>query len=68
MMLNQVYPTGTKIRVELDYGDVNWMHVDFMEFENVAPAASNPDPTHQSRSPAPVPSIRLYNCSRPKPP
>ncbi|HEY0602354.1 MAG TPA: CARDB domain-containing protein, partial [Herpetosiphonaceae bacterium] len=45
MMLDQVYPAGTKIRIQKDAGDVQWISVDFLETENVAPAASNPDPS-----------------------
>ncbi|HEY0734849.1 MAG TPA: CARDB domain-containing protein [Herpetosiphonaceae bacterium] len=45
MMLDQVYPAGTKIRIQKDAGDVQWISVDFLETENVAPAAGNPDPT-----------------------
>lgn len=44
LMLDQVYPAGTKIRIQKDAGDVNWIYVDMIEAENVAPAASNPDP------------------------
>lgn len=44
MMLDQVYAAGTKLRLQKDSGDVQWVYVDFVEFENVAPAASNPDP------------------------
>lgn len=45
MLLDQVYPAGTKLRLQKDAGDVQWVYVDFLEAENVAPAASNPDPT-----------------------
>nr|WP_241158340.1 carbohydrate-binding protein [Cohnella candidum] len=45
LMLDQVYPAGTKIRIQKDAGDVNWIYVDMIEAENVAPAASNPDPS-----------------------
>jgi hypothetical protein len=45
MMLDQVYPAGTKLRIQKDTGDVSWIYVDFVETENVAPPASNPDPT-----------------------
>lgn len=44
IMLDQVYPAGTRLRLQKDSGDVQWIYVDFVEFENVAPAASNPDP------------------------
>ncbi len=44
MMLDQVYPAGTKLRIQKDSGDVQWIYVDFLETENVAPPASNPDP------------------------
>ncbi len=44
MMLDQVYPAGTKLRIQKDAGDVQWIYVDFLETENVAPPASNPDP------------------------
>jgi hypothetical protein len=44
MLLDQVYPAGTKLRLQKDSGDVQWVYVDFVEFENVAPPASNPDP------------------------
>ncbi len=46
MMLDQVYPAGTKLRLQKDNGDVSLVYVDFVDFENVAPAASNPDPAH----------------------
>jgi len=45
MMLDQTYPAGTTIKLQKDSGDVQWIYIDFAEFENVAPAASNPDPT-----------------------
>lgn len=44
LMLDQVYPAGTKIRIQKDAGDVSWIYVDMIETENVAPAATNPDP------------------------
>ncbi|MBE9915492.1 carbohydrate-binding protein [Paenibacillus donghaensis] len=44
-MLDQVYPKGTKIKIQKDAGDVPWIYVDMIETENVAPAASNPDPS-----------------------
>ncbi len=44
LMLDQVYPVGTKIKVQIDSGDIRWIYVDFLEFENVAAAAANPDP------------------------
>ncbi len=44
MLLDQVYPAGTTLRLQKDSGDVQWVYVDFVEFENVAPPASNPDP------------------------
>lgn len=45
LMLDQVYPAGTKIRIQKDSGDVPWIYVDMIETENVAPPASNPDPS-----------------------
>lgn len=45
LMLDQVYPAGTKIKIQKDAGDVSWIYVDMIETENVAPASSNPDPT-----------------------
>lgn len=45
LMLDQVYPAGTKIKIQKDAGDVSWIYVDMIETENVAPAASNPDPS-----------------------
>lgn len=45
LMLDQVYPVGTKIKIQKDAGDVSWIYVDMIETENVAPAASNPDPS-----------------------
>ncbi len=45
LMLDQVYPAGTKIRIQKDSGDVSWIYIDLLETENVAPAATNPDPT-----------------------
>ena len=44
LMLDQVYPVGTKIKIQKDSGDVPWIYIDLLETENVAPAASNPDP------------------------
>lgn len=44
MLLDQVYPAGTKLRLQKDSGDVQWVYIDFLEIENVAPPASNPDP------------------------
>ncbi|WP_235948119.1 carbohydrate-binding protein [Paenibacillus glycinis] len=44
LMLDQVYPAGTKIKIQKDAGDVSWIYVDMIETENVAPPASNPDP------------------------
>ncbi|MHA7966334.1 CARDB domain-containing protein [Paenibacillus sp. CAU 1782] len=44
LMLDQVYPSGTKIRIQKDAGDVAWIYVDMIETENVAPPAANPDP------------------------
>ncbi|EFM11240.1 coagulation factor 5/8 type domain protein [Paenibacillus curdlanolyticus YK9] len=45
LMLDTVYPAGTKIKIQKDAGDVSWIYVDMIETENVAPAATNPDPT-----------------------
>ncbi|TVX99786.1 carbohydrate-binding protein [Cohnella terricola] len=45
LMLDQVYPAGTKIKIQKDAGDVPWIYVDLLETENVAPPASNPDPS-----------------------
>lgn len=45
LMLDQVYPAGTKIKIQKDSGDVPWIYVDMIETEQVAPAASNPDPS-----------------------
>ncbi|WP_239615530.1 discoidin domain-containing protein [Cohnella mopanensis] len=45
LMLDQVYPAGTKIKIQKDAGDVPWIYVDMIETENVAPPASNPDPS-----------------------
>jgi hypothetical protein len=44
MLLDQVYPAGTKLRLQKDAGDVQWIYIDFIDVENVAPPASNPDP------------------------
>ena len=44
MMLDAVYPVGTTIRIQKDAGDVSWIYVDFIQTENVAPAAANPNP------------------------
>lgn len=43
LLMEEVYPAGTKIKIQKDPGDVSWIYLDFLEFENVAPAASNPD-------------------------
>lgn len=45
MMLDQVYPVGAKIRITKNAGDVAWAYIDFIQPENVAPAATNPDPS-----------------------
>nr|6K0Q_A Chain A, Alpha-1,3-glucanase [Paenibacillus glycanilyticus]6K0U_A Chain A, Alpha-1,3-glucanase [Paenibacillus glycanilyticus] len=45
LMLDQVYPAGTKIKIQKDAGDVSWIYVDLLETENVAPPQANPDPT-----------------------
>ncbi|MGG6310558.1 carbohydrate-binding protein [Paenibacillus macerans] len=45
LMLDQVYPAGTKIKIQKDAGDVPWIYVDMIEAENVAPPAANPDPS-----------------------
>ncbi|MNO23186.1 Chitinase A1 precursor [compost metagenome] len=45
LMLDQVYPAGTKIKIQKDAGDVPWIYVDMIETENVAPPATNPDPS-----------------------
>lgn len=45
LMLDKVYPAGTKIRIQKDAGDVSWIYVDMIETENVAPPATNPDPS-----------------------
>ncbi|ANE45620.1 glycosyl hydrolase [Paenibacillus swuensis] len=45
LMLDQVYPAGTKIKIQKEAGDVSWIYVDMIETENVAPAATNPDPS-----------------------
>ncbi|WP_068782593.1 carbohydrate-binding protein [Paenibacillus sp. GM2] len=44
LLLNEVFPAGTKIKIQKDSGDVPWIYVDLLETENVAPPASNPDP------------------------
>lgn len=44
LLLDQVYPAGTKIKIQKDAGDVPWIYVDMLETEHVAPAAQNPDP------------------------
>lgn len=44
LLLDTVYPAGTKIRIQKDSGDVSEIYVDLLETENVAPAAGNPDP------------------------
>ncbi|WP_339279199.1 discoidin domain-containing protein [Paenibacillus sp. FSL W8-1187] len=45
LLLDTVYPAGTKIKIQKDAGDVPWIYVDMLETEQVAPAASNPDPS-----------------------
>ncbi|WP_282577787.1 carbohydrate-binding protein [Paenibacillus mellifer] len=45
LLLDQVYPAGTKIKIQKDAGDVPWIYVDMIETENVAPPATNPDPS-----------------------
>ncbi|MCR8657367.1 galactose-binding domain-containing protein [Paenibacillus endoradicis] len=45
LMLDQVYPVGTKIKIQKDAGDVSSIYLDMIETENVAPPVSNPDPS-----------------------
>ncbi|MGO4180886.1 discoidin domain-containing protein [Paenibacillus sp. TAF43_2] len=45
LLLDQVYPAGTKIKIQKDAGDVSAIYVDMIETENVAPPAANPDTT-----------------------
>lgn len=45
LLLDEVYPAGSKIRIQKDSGDVPWIYVDMIETENVAPPISNPDPS-----------------------
>lgn len=45
LLLDQVYEAGTKIKIQKDAGDVPSIYVDMIETENVAPPASNPDPS-----------------------
>ena len=44
LMLDQVYPAGTVIRIQKDASDVNWIYLDMLEIEHVSAPASNPDP------------------------
>lgn len=44
LLLDKTYPAGTKIKIQKDAGDVNWIYVDMIETEEVAPAVTNPDP------------------------
>lgn len=44
LLLDQVYPAGTRIKIQKDAGDVPWIYVDMIETEHVAPPAQNPDP------------------------
>ncbi|MBD2848594.1 discoidin domain-containing protein [Paenibacillus sp. IB182496] len=44
LLLDQVYPAGTTIRIQLDAGDISWIYLDLIETEQVAPPAVNPDP------------------------
>lgn len=44
LLLDQVYPAGSKIKIQKDSGDVPWIYVDMIETEQVAPPAQNPDP------------------------
>lgn len=45
LLMDTVYPIGSKIRIQKDSGDVPWIYVDLLQTENVAPAATNPDPS-----------------------
>ncbi|MFM9277755.1 discoidin domain-containing protein [Paenibacillus jiagnxiensis] len=45
LLLDKVYPAGTKIKIQKDAGDVPWIYIDMIETEHVAPPAQNPDPT-----------------------
>ncbi|XID90245.1 carbohydrate-binding protein [Paenibacillaceae bacterium WGS1546] len=45
LLLNEVFPAGTKIKIQKDAGDVSWIYLDLLETEHVAPPAANPDPS-----------------------
>ncbi|MDQ0091407.1 hypothetical protein J2T12_004844 [Paenibacillus anaericanus] len=45
LLLDEVFPAGTKIKIQKDNGDVPWIYLDMLETENVAAPASNPDPS-----------------------
>lgn len=45
LLLDEVFPVGTKIKIQKDTGDVPWIYLDLLETEKVAPPATNPDPS-----------------------
>ena len=45
LLLGEVFPAGTKIKIQKDAGDVPWIYLDMLETENVAAPATNPDPS-----------------------
>ncbi|RUT45347.1 carbohydrate-binding protein [Paenibacillus anaericanus] len=45
LLLDEVFPAGTKIKIQKDNGDVPWIYLDMLETENVAAPPSNPDPS-----------------------
>lgn len=45
LLLDEVYPAGSTIKIQKDAGDVPWIYVDMLETEHVAPPAQNPDPS-----------------------
>lgn len=45
ILLDKVYPAGTKIKIQKDSDDVSWVYCDMVEFEKVAEPLANPDPS-----------------------
>ena len=45
LLMNTTYPAGTKIKIQKDSDDVQWVYCDMVEFEKVAPPLENPDPS-----------------------
>ncbi|WP_302669223.1 CARDB domain-containing protein [Eubacterium sp. AF15-50] len=45
LLLDKTYPAGTKLKIQKDSDDVEWVYCDMVEFEKVAAPLENPDPS-----------------------